>query len=87
LPKEYHNEKTSPAPDAKLIALGQKISEISAQERASNEECSALLRAKDEAAAALEVAEARADAICDEMSALYDRMLALKPTTLEGCFF
>ena len=40
--------------------------------------------AKDEAAAALNAAEARADMIGDEMSALYDRMLALKPTILEG---
>jgi hypothetical protein len=70
------------ASDAKLIALGRRISELRVQERASDAECSALLR--DGAAEALNAAEARADAIGDEMSGLYDRMLELKPTTLEG---
>jgi hypothetical protein len=72
------------APDAELIALGRLISELRVQERASDAECRALLRAKDDAAEALDAVEARADAIGDEMSKLYDRMLELKPTTLEG---
>jgi hypothetical protein len=72
------------APDAELIAMGRRISELRAQERASDAECRALLRAKDDAAEALAAAEARSDAIGDEMSELYDRMLELKPTTLEG---
>jgi hypothetical protein len=62
--------KTGTAPDAELIALGRRISDLRVRERSSDAECRALLRAKDDAADALNAAEAKADAVGDNVKAL-----------------
>jgi hypothetical protein len=74
---------TKKQPDAELIALGRRISEVRVRERAAGKECNDLLDAGGDAA--LAAAEARADVITAEICALYDRMLNEKPpTTLPG---
>jgi hypothetical protein len=74
---------TKKHPDAELIDLGRRISEVRVRERESDKECSALLDSGDDAA--LEAAEARNDAITAELCVLHDRMLNEKPPkTLAG---
>jgi hypothetical protein len=61
-------KKTRVAPDAESIALGRRISEVRARERAADHECGAIEDAVDDAA--LEAAEAKADAITREICRL-----------------
>jgi hypothetical protein len=74
---------TKKHPDAEIIALGRQISAVRIRERAADKECNRLLDSGNDAA--LEAAEARADAITAQICALYDCILNQRPpTTLPG---
>jgi hypothetical protein len=66
--------------DAKLIELSGEIAQLWHLERLAGAEC---LRCLDEGSG-LEAAEAQCDSIVEKMKDIYDQMMELRPTSLEG---